>query len=176
MKNFALSVVAMSLFAGVLLASPGQASAVSLTICNRTNVPIGVAVGYASSGINDTSTVLSGPFVSHGFWGVASGACYAAANPFNARYMFWWGYNQNGDLWPISGPSNYYFCAANTSGVVGHSAADAVNAAGFTFEDENVSATACGNAAPGDSLGPNKWVPARRVDLDVSPTVTFMGQ
>ena len=43
-----------------------------LNFCNRTSEEVDVAVGYYSSGIHDeqSSNVLTGPFVTRGWWGV----------------------------------------------------------------------------------------------------------
>lgn len=145
-------------------ARPASAAGTPLSICNRSVRELDVAFGYHSSGINDTagSNVLTGPFVSRGWLILKTGQCGIAANPFNARYMFWWGtndigLNSFGVVWSTN--RNDYFCIPNPYGQ-----ATSV----FTFEDENASKDEC-------VKGKNIWVTARKVDLMVDATVNFTG-
>jgi len=78
---------------------------------------------------------------------ILHGQCATFANPFNARYMFWWGavaggINAPGTVWNASGDQS--FCIPNVYG------ATADMSSSFTFEDENVSQSACesGRANP----------------------------
>jgi uncharacterized membrane protein len=153
------SYVVVIALAGVLLALavPGNASAgTPLAICNQTSEGLTVAIGYHSSGVNDTagSNILTGPFVSRGFWTVNPGKCQQFDNPFNARYMFWFGISKSGKIFDASGSD--HFCVS-------------INP--FTFEDENVSEDACTHSQTGV-----RWVGVRAVDLMVDPTVNFNGQ
>jgi uncharacterized membrane protein len=150
-------VVVLALAAVLLtLAVPSRASAgTPLVICNQTSDGLSVAIGYHSTGVNDTagSNVLTGPFVSRGFWTVNPGKCQQFENPFSARYMFWWGISKSGKIFDASG-SDHFCISANT----------------FTFEDENASENACTHSPD------LHWVGVRVVDLIVDPTVNFTGQ
>jgi hypothetical protein len=137
-----------------------------------------VAVGYHSTGVNDTpgSGILTGPFVSTGWTSeIAPGRCVNYANPFNARYMFWWGAVANGinyarTVWAVSGDNS--FCIPN---IYGSGSQSGDIARQFTFEYENVSKAACESGSANPRIGPNLWVPVRMVDLAVNPTVSFDG-
>lgn len=147
---------------------PAPALATSLQICNQTSTAISVAVSYASRGVNDTATLLTGPTVSVGWWGIQPNACASMANPFGARYMYWWGYYIAGSaLWPSSDSGSYHFCIPNDA---------ASEVPQFTFEDQNASEDACTSSTPGDSGGANMWVESREVDLDVNANIQFDGQ
>ena len=134
-------------------AKPVSAARTPLTICNQTSVALVVAIGYHSSGVNDTagSNILTGPYVSRGWFTVAPGQCQNMANPFNARYMFWWGAQSHGfnitSKWTTNGNDN--FCIPNLYGP------DHVD--NFTFEDENASEAAC-EKGHFSTIGPNVWV------------------
>ncbi len=166
--KWVVAVVVIAL--GVTLAHPHPSSAAGtmLQFCNKSSAPIEVVIGYHSSGVNDTpnSTVLTGPFVSRGWFVFAPGECGNLANPFSARYMFWWGHQagtlNSGSTWDAFGDD--HFCIAD---IYGPNHVD-----NFTFEDQNVSETACesGHVSPN---GANLWVGVRKVDLEVDPTVTF---
>jgi uncharacterized membrane protein len=172
MKWLSTALIALSV-ATLAVASPRPASAagIQMTICNQSSAQLTVIVGYHTTGVNDQpgSNVLTGPFVSQGFWKIDPGKCIPFANPFSARYMFWWGVNhaglnEYGAVWYTSGSDQ--FCIPNVYGS-GNSS--------FTFEDENASEAACekGHFSPN---GANLWVNVRKVDLLVNPTVTFTGQ
>lgn len=136
-----------------------------LTICDKTSSQISIAVGYHSSGPNDTSTALTGPFVSAGWWVIPSQQCATAANPFGARYMFWWGYYSTRR--PLWSSGTYGLCVPDAFG--------SYESPQFNFEDENESEQSCVGAPP-DANGTNLWVGAREVDTDVMTTVYFDGQ
>jgi len=133
-----------------------------LTFCNRSANWVGVVVGYHSTGVHDPSdhSILTGPFVTDGWTKVDPGQCQTIRNPFNARYMFWWGYGVGyNDSNPTvetdqPGPGEA-FCVASGN-------------KGFTFEDENASLDAC-HAAKG------LWVATHKVDTSVEATVNFTG-
>src|SRR5690348_6984232 len=95
MSKYVLSAV-VAATAGMMFADIDAAladpAAAPLTLCNRMSDHIRVAVGYFSSGVSDTKNVLSGPFVSRGWWTVEPGQCQTFDNPFNARYMFWFAF------------------------------------------------------------------------------------
>lgn len=146
---------------------PALAAGTSLQICNQTSTAISVAVSYVSRGENDTATTLTGPTVSVGWWGVQPNACSSMANPFAARYMYWWGYYVGGSFLWTGNDNSYGFCIPNPYGS---------QLPQFTYEDQNASEDACTSAAPGDTYGPNVWVHSREVDLDVNATVDYSGQ
>jgi uncharacterized membrane protein len=162
---FALVTVLLYVSAPQAIAS---ASGTPMQFCNRSSAPVNIAVGYHSSGPNDTpnSNVLTGPFVSIGWWGIAAGACHSFDNPFSARYMFWYGFtplNASPKLaWTANGID--FFCVANYLGTTAHA---------FTYEDENASQAACQSRANQD--GANIWESVRKVDLIVNPLVNFDG-
>ena len=134
----------------------------ALNFCNRSANWVGVVVGYHSTGVNDPPdhSVLTGPFVTDGWTKVDPGQCQTIRNPFNARYMFWWGYgigyNDSSPTVETTEPRpGAAFCVASGN-------------KGFTFEDENVSLNAC-HAAKG------LWVATHEVDTAVNATVDFGG-
>jgi len=156
------------------LAVPAAADGTGLTICNKTAEILAVAVGYYTPGVNDPADhhVLTGPFVSQGWYAVAPTKCTTIANKFNVRYMFWFAYskvlnNQDsgiqfalvGNPWTTS--SDDRFCVTNyfTSG----------KAKTFTYEDENAGLLQCNNDRN------NSWVPVRKVDTLVNAIVQFDG-
>ncbi|MGH7715347.1 MAG: hypothetical protein ACREML_05040, partial [Vulcanimicrobiaceae bacterium] len=158
-----------------LFSAPVSAAGTPLVICNRSSAPLlDIAVGYYSSGVADTSTALSGPFVSTGWsTGLLPGQCRNFANPFNARYIFWWGaarggINTSGSVWATNG--NDHFCVPNVYGPTSNLSKT------FTFEDENESQTVCESKSANPTVGHNLWVTVRKVDLPVNPTVDFDGQ
>jgi hypothetical protein len=151
-------------------ARPASAAGTPLSICNQSAAHINVATGYHSSGVNDmpNSNILSGPFVSDGWTRIEPGECSTFANPFGARYMFWWAFSPASGLnavsaWATNGVD--HFCIAGIHVPAPHA---------FTFEDENRSQTTCESTSTGD--GPNVWVSVRAVDLMVNSTVYFTGQ
>jgi len=144
--------------------SKAVAAGTSLTVCNQSSTEIDVAVGYHSSGPNDTSTLLTGPFVSVGWWVIPAGKCTSMANPFAARYMYWSGYLRGGDwLWTAG---DYHFCAPHLGGP---------SMPTYTFESQNASDDACTGATAYDSFGANTWIAAREVDVEVNATATYTG-
>ena len=168
--------------AAVAMMRPTMAHAYSsapMTFCNKTNTQVGIAIGYHSPGISDPAdhSVLTGPFVSRGWWTIAGGQCQTIDNPFGARYMFWFGMavgGLNSDPSVVAGMHNHStpesFCTNDPFLQGAHNA--------FDFENENVSASAC-DAAGGNApatYGKTLWVTARRVDTWVDPTVNFTGQ
>lgn len=150
-----------------------------LNFCNKSPNQVNVAVGYHSPGVNDPAdhSVLTGLFVSKGWYQIAAGACQSLDNPFGARYMFWYafskGYNDkefdvvmNND---VNGFSAFcisdYFARALPAGA---------SVPDFTFEQENVSVRECGI---GLHHNPETlWVTPQMVDTWVGPDVSFTGQ
>jgi hypothetical protein len=170
MKWPCLAVIALT-GAVLLFANPQPVSAAGtpLTICNQTPADLTVAAGYHSSGVNDVagSRVLTGPFVSRGWWTIAPKKCTNVENPFNARYMFWFGVNRIGLntgllFWDTNGD---HFCIPSLLRPSGT----------FTFEDENVSQAAC-EKGPVTINTANLWANVRKVDVMVNPTVNFSGE
>lgn len=153
------------LSAAVRSAAPAFADGTPLTVCNQTSSTIDVTVAYHTAGPNDTDGLLTGPFDSAGWWVIQPGTCTPIPNPFAARYMFWAGFVEHGG-WFWS-DSDYYFCVPNTTGS---------STPQFTFDDQNVSESACESSAPYDSSGPNMWVASHENDMDVNSTVYYNGQ
>ena len=173
MKCFVMTVTSLAIATLALFASPSPASATQLNLCNQTSAHLEVAVGYYSAGRGQTSTHLSGPFVSTGWWDLSAGQCRNFANPFNARYMFWWGaqrigINSSGSMWNTNGID--HFCIPNFHGPA------AEISAYWTFVRKNESKAACESSSSNPAIGHNLWVAARKVDLLASPTVNFTGQ
>ena len=169
-------VLAALLFAVVTALVPTSASAYQsapLNFCNNTSDPVGVAVGYHSPGVKDPAdhSVLTGPFVSRGWWLVTVGACQTLDNPFGARYMFWFAEPiRNNDLKlppSANGLSNTPddFCVSNWLSPRG--------APSFTYEDENVSLKAC--ESPDKDPIP-VWITPHSVDTWIDPNVSFTRQ
>ncbi len=176
MNGLAIRVgLVVSFFAGGCYPAPASAAGPQLTICNHTSSTLSdVAVGYHSSGVNDApgSNILTGPFVSTGWTRILAGQCAGFANPFNARYLFWWGaqgggINTGGNVWAVTGDAS--FCIPDVYGPVADMAST------FAFEDENVSQAVCESHSANPRVGPNRWVSVRKVDVDVNTTVTFEG-
>ena len=158
--------------------APAAAAGVAATFCNHTKTFLNVAIGYYSTGVADApnSPVLTGPFVSRGWYPMAAGKCTSADNPFNVRYMFWWPvqndalcatvscYNNPAPGVGWAGVGNAHFCIPDIYGPN--------TATKFTFEDENVSLADCQNGQQNRN-GNNIWVPVQRVDLAVDPVVNI---
>jgi uncharacterized membrane protein len=163
-------IVLVVLLSAVLIAlTPGPASAgtsAPLTICNKTAETLTIAFGYHSPGVNDPAdhSVLTGPFVSRGWGRIASGECHTFSNPFNARYMFWFG---------LSGTRIFAGPESNTTDAL--CVPNWLNGGtipAFTYEDENQSSEAC---MPSGSTA-NVFMRSRAVDTWVDPVVNFTGQ
>lgn len=150
--------------------APASAASAPIYFCNKSANKIAVAVGYHSPGVDDRPDrpVLTGPFVSRGWYELEAGACTSMDNPFHARYMFWygWGKGLNDNEYSVIFMRNPEvrvpkFCVKNyfTNGKV----------RAFTFEPENASIATC-DATP-DAL----WVIPKIVDTWVDPAVNFTG-
>jgi len=161
-----------------LISSPAFAyESAPLTFCNKTNVEVGLAVGYHSPGVNDPAdhSLLTGPFVSRGWYNVMPGECKTAQNPFDARYMFWFAwskeFNNDYDILVLQRIGDgEHFCIATYFGESGGQS--------FTYENENVSKDACdvaGGSRPDISSGTD-WIKANSVDTWVDATVNFTGK
>lgn len=156
---------------GLLAFFPQSAHAANMTFCNRTSAQVGIAVGYYSSGVSTDASpnVLTGPFVSHGWWLIDPGSCDPVDNPFNARYMFWFGISKglNDNYVNVqameSSNSERHFCIPWYFGTDGKSTKS------FTLEDENRSLEACHAGAS------RLWVVPHMVDIAVDPTVNYTG-
>jgi hypothetical protein len=155
---------------GVLASLPSSASAADMTFCNRTSVQVGVAVGYYSSGTNTDASpnVLTGPFVSHGWWLVAPGSCDPIENPFKARYMFWFGISKGlndnyENVQAMESATGRHFC------IPWYFSTDGKSTKSFTLEDENASLNTCHAGAA------RLWVVPQMVDTAVDPIVNFTG-
>lgn len=85
------------------------------------------------------------------------------ANPFGARYVYWWAYTSNGPSWADTNTDYTHFCVPDIY---------ETSVPQFNFEDQNASSSAC-TSAPPDAAGPNMWVLAREVDVTVSATVDY---
>ena len=178
--NSRINLIAL-LGAAMALLGPTSASAYSsqpLSFCNKTSVQVGITVGYHSPGINDPAdhSVLTGPFVSKGWFHVNPRECATFANPFGARYMFWFGFSTDGKglntnrSAVIGGDgSRPKYCVTNHFN--SHANHMTPN---FTYEIENESAAECVRA--GGSTKDSLWVTPRLVDTWVDATVDFNGQ
>lgn len=159
---FVILLTAVMVHAGPAIAAPPAAP---LNFCNRTSAPVGVAYGYYSSGVDDgqNHNLLTGPFVSRGWSTVDGGQCQSFANPFSARYMFWF---------PIEPhqPRSHTVVEDST----GPGTHMCITGVGFTFEDQNVSIDAC-HKDPAATNGGVRWVLANKVDTEVDPNVSFTG-
>ena len=148
--------------------APAEPTASALTLCNRLSDKVNIAIGYYSSGINDPGNVLTGPFVSRGWWTIESGQCRAFDNPFGARYMFWFGYqvsglNDNpGKLLGSLQDSRPNFCVPDYFSLS--------NVPAFTYEDENASFKAC------YLQGMRYYVPVHKVDTFIETSAEITGQ
>ncbi len=174
--NSLVKSTAISLVCAILtLLMPISAFAYSsapLTVCNKAvGYDVNVAFGYHSPGVSDPAdhSILTGPFVSRGWWIIKSGECKTLENPFDARYMYWFGVDPgvNMDASTVlsmrKSDVQEHFCVNNYL-----SGADVP---GFTYEDENESATACDKDT---SIGAhNLWVIPHAVDTWVNATVNF---
>ena len=174
-SRFGLCASAVTLLIAIGMSAPAAAqTSQPLTICNKTDVPLNIAAGYPTLGVDDgpNHNLLTGPFVTKGWGTVAPGACSTVENPFNARYMWWFGtstkFNSSlaaaGSIVKPPMGVNLY-CIPN---VFDHSSGP------FVFEDENVRPTDQGD--PCEGSGQNVWVTFRPVDTWVSATVNFTGQ
>jgi uncharacterized membrane protein len=156
-------VALLGMIAVVAPTSASAATSAALNFCNRTANPVNVAVGYYSAGVKDPAdhSILTGPFVSRGYWTVMPTQCETFENPFGARYMFWFGwsngFNEHGHTFNGRGhidemaqmrvkPSSYGFCVSNYYGDVIRQVPP------FTFEDENASPSACEPIVHGEAL------------------------
>lgn len=157
-----------------------------LTFCNKTSNPVGVAYGYFTPGANDPAdhSVLTGPFVSLGWRTLSPGQCGTFENPFNARYVFWYGVsrNYNTDVFtlmymrdpqkPPVGPEPVHFCVTNY-----HNASSDDITPSFTYEDENLSRDNCDRTGGANTVGGSHtlWVIPKKVDTWVDAVVNFTG-
>ena len=172
-----------AMVAALTALTPSRAFAYSsapLTFCNKTDVKVGLAAGYHSPGVNDPAdhSVLTGPFVSRGWYPVEPGSCVTVPNPFGARYMFWFAFSKafNSDYGTLVFQrieDGDHFCIAS---YFGDGSGNKVPS--FTYEDENVSKDACdiaGGSHP-DVSSTTEWIKATSVDTWVDATVNFTGK
>lgn len=103
--------------------------------------------------------MLTGPFVTQGWWHVSGGQCQSFANPFDARYMFWFPVAQTRNPLDDTTNSGRHMCVSGKL---------------FTFEEQNVSIDAC-HADPAATSAGVRWVVGHRVDTEVDPNVNFTG-
>jgi uncharacterized membrane protein len=182
MKTRILPVIA-AFAVGVLTllhAAPASAySSAPLTLCNKSPGMLTVAIGYHTPGVNDPAdhSVLTGPFVTQGWWKLQPGACQTFENRFNARYMFWYGFSTqfNNTMFMVIPSStaevmsSSWYCVPNYF----HPSP------GFTFEQENVKDDPTGrndHCEDATADGPRLWVKFRPVDTWVNPSIEFTGQ
>lgn len=168
--------------AAFLAAAPASAqSSAPLTVCNKTSLALGTAIGYHTPGVSDPAdhSLLTGPFVTRGWASIAPGTCHSFDNPFNARYMFWFGYSTqyHNDVFGTG------WTPASTVAATQNPVAWCVpnffkNAPGFTYERENTKVddpTGATDYCVGADT-PNMWVYFNMVDTWIDPTVNFTGQ
>lgn len=165
-----VAVVLLSLSAGEAIAEP---TASPLTLCNKMSSRAEVSIGYFSSGVSDTEHMLSGPFVSEGWWHIDPGVCQTFPNPFSARYMFWYAFdymvnngvglndNETVVLYDRIKPGQH-MC------VTSYFRTDTTRT--FTYEDENVSKDTCDRAT--NSL----WIIPNKVDTLIQSQVDITAQ
>ncbi len=170
---------AMTLF---MPASTFAYQSAPLTFCNNSGAKVGLAVGYHSPGVNDPAdhSVLTGPFISRGWYGIEPGACTTIENPFGARYMFWFAFSPqfNADMSAAvamrNSTASESFCVPNYFA--------AGKLPDFTYEDENESLAACDRIGADDPTaqasgqGKTLWITPRNTDTWVDATVNFTGQ
>jgi uncharacterized membrane protein len=143
--------------------APALAAGTSLHICNHGSLKVTITAGYFSPGPDDDPGTLYGPFVSRGWWQIEPGDCKSIANPFSARYFWWWGYDSNEYFDGSATASDRYYCVPNP----------AVASSSFAFEDENRSESDCTSGHFATDGSANRWVNARKVDVEVDPDVTI---
>jgi uncharacterized membrane protein len=172
------AIVAMSALGALSLLGTTPAAAYSsapLVICNKSPELLQkVVIGYHSPGVNDPAdhSLLTGPFVTRGFWKIAPGECTTFDNPFGARYMFWFiaSYHYNGSidgggLVPQADPNRW--CVPNFY--------NGGPTPAFTFEDENAKDPS-GHSDACWKNGANFWALFHSVDTWVNPELDFTGQ
>lgn len=141
-----------------------EPNAAPMNFCNRTSDEVMVALGYYSSGVDDGANhnLLTGPFVSRGWFSVRANQCQVFPNPFNARYMFWIATDRNVQHPPVedAASSGTHMCITGTT---------------FTFEDQNVSSAACHTDPAALTKWQVAWVLPKKVDTEVDPNVNFTG-
>ena len=176
LMRFTLTAFAAAVMLLAALSPVSAQESKPLTFCNKTSVKVYLTIGYYTAGVNDTEKVLTGPFVSRGYWSAEPGACQTLENPFQARYMFWFGFNIpsegrfNSDDFSVylmsSADAPIHFCVPNIFEGVTSS---------FTFEDENASLQACQRTTYKNGYS-NMWVIPRKVDTWVDAAVNFTGE
>jgi uncharacterized membrane protein len=141
-----------------------EPNAAPLNFCNRTSDEVLVALGYHSSGVDDgpNHNILTGPFVSRGWFSVKANQCQVFPNPFDARYMFWIATDRDVTHRPVDDDADAetHMCVTGTS---------------FTFEDQNASSAACHTDPAALTKWKVSWVRPNKVDTAVDPTVNFTG-
>jgi uncharacterized membrane protein len=183
------AIVAIAVAAAILAFRSEPASAYSsapLTFCNKSPDKVILADGYHSPGVNDPKdrSILTGPFVSEGWHEFAPGECQSIANPFDARYMFWFAVSWrkgglNTDLVAVAAMHNNALQDSFCIGNYFTTWFDGGPISAFTFEDENASVAACDSARGNVILvadGKTLWVNGHSTDTWVNPTVDFTGQ
>lgn len=165
MRSSALALSALIVLSALVFGGSPRAvaSGTSMHMCNHSQSKIAVAAGYLSSGPDDHDNILTGPFVSTGWWVLAAGECATISNPFAARYMYYTGFVIGGGAFWSQG--DWHFCAPS---IYGHSDA-------FTFESQNASQDACTASAAYGTGGANMWMPARQVDVEVNAEADYDG-
>lgn len=171
-------------------ATPASAlTSAPLTFCNKSPSLVSLSIGYFSPGVDDPKDkdILTGPFVSRGWWHLKPGACQSFENPFAVRYMFWFavktGFNTDYRSFelPVAAidARKVHFCVTNYF---------ADSWPQFNFEDENASMARCypDKNNPLEAAGKpfqqqyyskwkTLWVLPSKVDTWVDPTVNFDG-
>ena len=139
-----------------------------LNVCNNAADRVIVAVGYHRPDAADPGdhSLLTGPYVSKGWYQIPAGTCQTIDNPVDARYMFWFGWSTGvhdtkaslAAMGAAADPANFcvsdYFAAGQLSD--------------FLYEDENVSSKDCRRAS-------GWWITPDKVDTWLNPNVSFTG-
>lgn len=167
--------------AALVMAAPAWAqTSTGMTICNQSPNAVTTAIGYHSPGVGDPAdhSILTGMFVTRGWLRIEAGACHTFQNPFNARYMYWYGFDSHRNP---SGPSTSADTAMTNPLVWCVNNYWYINAP-FTYEIENsktndsenvVNHCNFSNSAATDFTG--YWVYFNLVDTWVAPRVNLTG-
>jgi uncharacterized membrane protein len=159
--------ILLALLGAVLFPSCAAAyQSAPLNFCNNSAERVTVAVGYHSPDAADPDdhSLLTGPYVSKGWYQIVAGTCQTIDNPFDARYMFWfaWSKSFHNTAASLGAPSGdpADFCVSDY--LIPGQLPD------FTYEDENVSSEACHGKA-------RRWLTSNKVDTWLNPNVDFTG-
>lgn len=183
-RNFIIAALVLGV-AVILAAAPASAQASKgMTICNQSSYPLATAIGYHSPGVNDPAdhSLLTGPFVTRGWLRIEPGACHTFENPFNARYMYWYGWtypDHNTLTKPVTGEATSA-SVAMTNPLAWCVKAYLDDPSAFTYEVENTKSNDASNITNNCNFKGDKmtgwWVFFDLVDTWVDSKASFTGQ